>query len=166
MLLAEWGDHLTRCIIRNHCDFRSFFLLSNFYKSSPVIYLNKSLCRVSRVWPDDQTGFLVALHDSLLQFVSPDVFTGIKDVVAVADHWDGARGELLQHSLKRLLLLVPPPRDDGTGWQKGHNSTGQCHSNWHYEVATPRGELRGITKKSYPLWNHWLYVDTSYIEHN
>lgn len=54
--------------------------------ASPVMYLNESLCRISRVWPDDQTRVLAALHDSLFQLVTPDVFTGVKDVVAVTDH--------------------------------------------------------------------------------
>lgn len=82
------------------------------------VYLNQSLCGVSRVRPDDQTRVLAALHDSLLQLVSPDVLTGVKDVVAVADHRHGPRGELLKDLFKRLLLPAPSPGDDGTGWQQ------------------------------------------------
>lgn len=55
-------------------------------KMKAVTYLNKSLCWVSRIWPDNQTGILAALHDSFLQLFSPDVFTGVKDVIAVTDH--------------------------------------------------------------------------------
>lgn len=78
-----------------------------------MLYLNEGLCRVSRVGPDDQTRVLTPLDDPLLQLVSPDVLAGVKDVVAVADHRHRHRRELVQDPLKRLLLPVPTPRDDG-----------------------------------------------------
>lgn len=62
------------------------FCVSPHSVTQPCYYLNKSLCRVSRVRANDQTGVLAALHDSLLQLVSPDVFAGIEDVIAVTDH--------------------------------------------------------------------------------
>lgn len=78
-----------------------------------MLYLNEGLSRVSRVRPDDQARVLTPLDDSFLQLVSPDVLAGVEDVVAVTDHRHRNRGELIQDPLKRLLLPVPAPRDDG-----------------------------------------------------
>lgn len=87
-----------------------------------MFHLDEGLCGVSRVRPDDQAGVLAALHHALLQLVPPDVFTGVKDVVAVTDYRHRPGGELVQDSLKRLLLSAPPPGDDGTALQEVMNT--------------------------------------------
>lgn len=77
------------------------------------MYLQQRFNRISRVGTDDEGGAAAALHYSLLQFISPNVFTGLEDIIAVTDHCYGTGGELFQEVFVCLLLSGPTPRDDG-----------------------------------------------------
>lgn len=84
-------------------------------------HLQNRIKRVSRVWSDNQRGIRTALLYQPPQVFSPDLLTGIVDVVAVADYGHGNVGELLDDVLEGIFFMVLPPRCDGTAERTTEN---------------------------------------------
>lgn len=77
-------------------------------------YLQNRIERVSGVRSDNQRGIRAAFLYQPPQVFSPDLLTGVVDVVAVADYGYGHAGKLLDDVLKGIFFMVLPPRRDGT----------------------------------------------------